>query len=136
MAKVRKVDYFVMHVRHHPGEGARLLRELKRHDVALLAFMAFPTGEGAQVDLVPEDARAFVAAAERLGWKLHSRKVCFLVRGKDRAGALVKMLDRLGEAGINVTALSAVIAGKDRFGAMFWVGSPDVAKAARVVEAR
>jgi hypothetical protein len=135
MAKVRKVDYFVMHVRNRSGEGAKLFKALKKQDVGLLAFTAFPEGGGAQIDFVPEDARAFVAAAKALGWKVHARKTGFLVQGKDRTGALAGLLNKLGKAGINVTAMDAVSAGKRRYGAIFWVSPADVSKAARLLGA-
>ena len=136
MAKVRKVDYFVMQVRNRAGEGARLLKALKKHDVGLLAFSAFPQGSGAQVDFVPEDSSAFLAAAKALDWRVSARKLGFLVHGRDKTGALTGVLARLGKAGINVTAIDGVSAGKRRFGAIFWVPSAEVAKAAKVLGAR
>ena len=136
MAKVRKVDYFVVQARNRPGEGAKLLKALKRNDVGLLAFTAFPEGGGAQVDFIPEDSREFVAVAKALGWKVHARKAGFVMQGKDRTGALAGLLSKLGKAGINVTAMDAVAAGKRRFGAIFWVQPPDVARTARLLGAR
>jgi hypothetical protein len=135
MAKVRKVDYFVMQARNRAGEGARLLKGLKQQGIALMAFTAFPDGGGAQVDFVADDSRAFVAAAKALKWKIHSRKAAFLVTGKDRTGALSGLLGKLGKAGINVTAMNAVAAGKRRFGAIFWVSPPDVGKTAKLLGA-
>jgi hypothetical protein len=135
MAKVRKVDYFVMQARNRAGEGARLLKALKQHDVGLLAFTAFPAGAGAQVDFVPEDTRRFLAAVKALGWKVSARKIGFLVQGKDKTGALAGLLNKLGKAGINVIALDGVGAGKKRFGAIFWVAPADVAKAVKLLGA-
>ncbi len=136
MAKVRKVDYFVMQARNRPGEGARLLKALKKHDVGLLAFTAFPRGDGAQVDFVPEDTRRFLAAVKALDWDVSARKVGFVVQGKDKTGALAGLLAKLGKARINVIALDGVGAGKKRFGAIFWVASADVAKAVKLLDAR
>ena len=136
MAKVLKVDYFVMQVRNRAGEGARLLKALKKHDVGLLAFSAFPEGSGTQVDFVPEDSRDFLAAAKALDWRVSARKIGFLVQGRDKTGALTGVLDKLGKAGVNVTAIDGVSAGKRRFGAIFWVSSADVAKVAKLLDAR
>jgi hypothetical protein len=136
MAKIRKVDYFVVQARNRAGEGARLLKALKQHDVGLLAFTAFPEGGGAQVDFVPEDTREFLAAAKALNWKVSPRKIGFVVHGKDKTGALAGLLAKLGKAGINVTALDAVSAGKRRFGAIFWVLPGDVARTAKLLDAR
>jgi len=135
MAKVSKVDYFVMRARNRAGEGARILKALKKHDVSLLAFSAFPEGGGTQVDFVPEDTRTFLAAVRALEWDVSARKVGFLVQGKDKTGALAGLMNKLGKAGINVTAIEGVAAGKRRFGAIFWVAPTDVAKAAKAVGA-
>lgn len=136
MAKIRKVDYFVMQARNRPGEGARLLKALKKNGVGLLAFSAFPEAGGAQVDFIPEDSGEFLKAARQLDWRVSARKIGFLVQGKDRTGALANLLKKLGKAGINVTALDAATAGKKRFGAIFWVATVDVAKAAKLLKAK
>jgi len=135
MAKISKVDYFVMQARNRAGEGAKMLKALKKHDVNLLAFSAFPEGSGTQVDFVPENTRAFLAAVKALDWKVSPRKVGFVVQGKDKTGALASVLNKLGKAGINVIAIDGVSAGKRRFGAIFWVQPGDVAKAAKAVGA-
>jgi hypothetical protein len=135
MAKVKKVDYFVMQARNRPGEGARLLKALKKHDVGLIAFTAFPHGDGTQVDFVPEDTRRFLSAARALDWEVSPRKIGFVVQGKDKTGALAGVLNTLGKAGVNVTAIDGVSAGKNRYGALFWVAKADVARAAKVLGA-
>ena len=135
MAKVRKVDYFVMQAKNRPGEGARLLKALKKHDVNLLAFSAFPASGGAQVDFVPEDTREFLSAVKALEWEVSPRKIGFLVQGKDKTGALAGVLNKLGKAGINVIAMDGVSAGKKRFAAIFWVAPADVPKAAKLLDA-
>lgn len=136
MAKVLKVDYFVMQARNRPGEGARMLKALKKHDVSLLAFTAFPADGGAQVDFVPESTSDFLSAAKALNWKVSTRKIGFLVQGKDKTGALSGLLNKLGKAGINVTAMDGVSAGKKRYGAIFWVLPGDVAKTAKLLGAK
>jgi hypothetical protein len=135
MAKVSKVDYFVMQAKNRPGEGARMLKALKKHGVGLLAFSAFPEGGGAQVDFIPEDTREFLAAAKALDWDVSARKIGFMVQGKDKTGALAGLLGKLGKAGINVIAMDGVSAGKKRYGAIFWVAPADVAKTAKVLGA-
>ena len=135
MVKVRKVDYFVMKAKNRAGEGARLLKALKKHDVGLLAFTAFPHGAGAQMDFIPEDSRAFLSAVRALDWKVSARKIGFVVQGKDKTGALAALLNKLGKAGVNVIALNGVAAGKKRFGAIFWVARADVARVAKLLDA-
>ncbi|HZP13493.1 MAG TPA: ACT domain-containing protein [Nevskiaceae bacterium] len=135
MATIRKVDYFVLHAPNRPGQGARLMRALKERKVNLLAMSAFPDERGSQVDLVPESAAELKAAARAIGVDLEGAKKGFLVHGKDRVGVLTKILDKLGAAKINVTAIDAVSTGK-KFGAIFWVKPADVLRAAKVLGAK
>jgi predicted amino acid-binding ACT domain protein len=60
-------------------------------------------------------------------------KMCLLVDGDDRAGALADLTEQLGSAKINMTAVTGRTAGQGRFGAILWVKSRDVKKAARVL---
>ena len=135
MAKIKKVDYFVVRAKNRPGEGARMLKALKKHDVSLLAFTAFPDEGGAQVDFVPEDTQHFLKAARALEWDVGLRKIGFMIHGKDKTGALSGVMNKLGKAGINVTAIDGISTGK-KFGAIFWVLPGDVAKAAKVLDAK
>ena len=134
--RVRKVNYFAMEVPNRPGQGARLLAVLAERDVNLLAFTGFPSGRGAQLDFVPEKAPAFLSAAKRAKIKVKPKKAGFLVQGDDRTGAVAKLLKKLADKKINVTAIDAVTAGKGRWGALLWVKPKDVGKAAKALGAR
>ncbi len=59
--------------------------------------------------------------------------MCFLVDGDDRPGALADMTAPLGSAKINITAVNGRTAGQGRFGAILWVNTRDVKKAAKVL---
>ena len=132
---VRTADYFYVMVPDQPGEGARILGELKRAGVNLVAYSGFPSGRGAQLDVVPTDPAAFTAVAKRNKWKVKGPKRAFLIEGDDRLGACADVLDRLAGAKINVTAMDAVAAGGGRYGAILWVKARDVKKAASVLGA-
>jgi prephenate dehydratase len=136
MASVRKASYYSMKVPQRPGAGAQLLAALKAAKVNLLAFTGFPEGGGAQVDFVPQDNAKFLKLARQAKLRISSRKTVFLAQGDDKVGALTQVLGRLGKARINLVALSAVTAGRRRYGMLFWVKPKDVAKAARVLRAR
>lgn len=137
MAKgIRKVDYYVVHANDRPGEGAHMLKTLKKNKVNLLALTAFPARGGSQVDLIPENPAKLVEIANKYGWTLSAKKTGFLAQGRDRAGVLVKLAETLGKAGINITAIDAIAAGADRYGAIFWVKEKDVQKAAKLIGAR
>jgi hypothetical protein len=59
----------------------------------------------------------------------------FLVQGDDRVGAFAELLERLGAAKINVSAIDALCVADGRYGAIFWVAPKDVKKAAALLGA-
>jgi len=132
---IRRVDYFYILTPNRPGEAARALKALKDAGINLLAFSGFPKGRRAQLDFSPADPAALVKAAKRAGWKLSAKKSCFLIQGEDRPGAVADILGKLADAKINVTAVDAVCAGADRYGAILWVKPPDLKRAAKALGA-
>lgn len=130
---IRTVQYFKVQVADKPGEVARMLGPLRDAGVNLVAVYAFPRNRRTQVDVVPEDPMAFKNVAKQAKWKVQGPKMCFLVDGDDRPGALADLIAPLGSAKINITAANGRTAGQGRFGAMLWVKSRDVKKAAKVL---
>jgi ACT domain-containing protein len=133
---IRKVAYFSMQVPNRPGVGLEMLRSIAKGRQNLLAFTGFPNRGKAQVDFVPANPVEFARGAKKHGVKLGKRKTAFLVQGEDRVGALVRVLDKLGKAKINMVAMDAVTAGSGRFGAIFWVRPKDVGRASRLLGAK
>ena len=133
---IRLADYFYVEASDRPGEGARILEHLRGAGVNLTAVHAFPAGSKTQVDFVPASATEFKAAAKAAKWKVVGPKKAFIIEGEDRVGALTDYFRRLAEAKINVTASTAVTAGAGRFGAILWVKSKDVRRAATALGAR
>ena len=132
---VTLVDYYYTMVPDKVGEGARILGALRDAGVNLLAFSGFPEGRAVQLDFVPADAGAFLAAAKTAKVKLSRPKQAFLIRGDDRAGAMADVHAKLAAAKISVTAADAVCAGAGRYGAILWVKPRDVKKAAAALGA-
>ncbi len=130
---VQLVEYFYVQVPDKPGEGARLLAQLKEAGVNLLAFSGFPAGRKGQLDFVPEDAKAFKAAARKAKWPPSPAKKVFWITGDDRVGVGADLLDKLAEAKLNTIASQAIAAGAGRFGMLLWVKPEDVRKAAKVL---
>lgn len=131
---IRVVDYFYLMVPDKPGEGARILNVLKDAGVNLLAFSGFPERRRTQLDFFPADSVAFKQVAKKAKWKVVGSKRGFLLQGDDRVGAVAELLERLGTAKINVTAIDAVSV-NGRYGAIFWVAPKDVKKAAALLGA-
>jgi len=133
---VRKVDYFSIRVADKPGEAFRALQVLVSADINLLACSARQVGRRARIDVVPEDARRFRLAVANAGLEFAAEKSGFLLQGEDRPGALAQNLHHLAKAGINVTSVDAMAAGKGRWGAIVWVAPKDVERAGKVFGAK
>jgi len=133
---VRCVEYYYTEVNDRPGEGAKVLNALKAARVNLIAHTGFPSTRGrAQLDFVPSNKRAFVAAARKAGIKLVGPKTAFLIQGDDRIGAVADIVSKLGRARLNVVAMNAIAAGRRRYGAILWVKPRNVGKAAKILGA-
>jgi hypothetical protein len=130
---IRVVDYFYIEAPDKPGEGAKILKQLKEAGVNLEAFSGFPKGRRAQLDFIPGDPVAFKAIAKKAKWKVVGPKKGFLIQGEDRVGAMADLLETLAAAKINVTASDAICAGGGRFGALLWVKPRDVKRAAKLL---
>lgn len=134
-ALIRRVQYFYTEIPDKPGEGAKILQMLKESGVNLLAVSGFPKGRRAQLDLIPDDPVALKAAARKAKLKLVGPKAGFLIQGEDKIGTLAEHMSKLADAGVNVTASTAVAAGAGRYGAILWVKPRDVRKAAKILNA-
>lgn len=132
---IRKVDYYYIIAPDKAGEGARVLGAIRDAGVNLRAVLAFPSARRTQIDVIPTDSAAFLSAAKAAKLKVSKPKTAFLVEGDDRPGAIAALLRRLGNAGVNVTATSAVCGGPGRYGAILWVKTKDLKKAAEALGA-
>ena len=134
---IRRMDYFYAMVNDKPGQAAKIVEALAADGVGMLAFSGFPQGKKkSQIVFVPEDAKAFKKVAKKTGLRISKTRAGFLIQGEDRTGALGRVLSKLSDAKINVTAIDAVTAGSGRFGAVLWVKQKKVKKAAKALGAR
>jgi hypothetical protein len=129
---IQTAQYFKVQIADTSGTLAHVLAPLREAGVNLLAVHAFPRNRRTQVDVVPEDPAAFKNTAKPLKWKMQGPKMCFLVDGDDRPGALADLTTQLASARINITAVTGRSAGQGRFGAILWVKPRDVKKAAKL----
>jgi ACT domain-containing protein len=129
---IRIVPYFKVQIADKPGTLAGALAPLREAGGNLLAVHAFPRSRRTQVDVVPEDPIAFKAIAKAHKLKVQGPKMCLLVDGDDRPGAMADLTDRLRLAKINIISVTGLCAGQGRFGAILWVKPGDVKKAAKV----
>ena len=131
---VRRIEYYYTMVPNRTGAGVKVFNALKAGGANMIALNGFPTStRRAQLAFVPSNRDAFLAAARKAGIKLVGPKVAFLTQGEDRVGAVADILSKLGRARINVTAMQAIAAGAGRYGAILWVKSRSVGKAAKAL---
>ena len=133
---VRKVNAFSTSVPHTPGQAFKVLATLVSAGVNLLGCTGVPRGRRAQIDVVPDNTRKFIAATTKAGLSFSPKKDGFLIQGEDRPGALAENLKMLAEHGVNVTAIDGVCAGEGRWGAILWVDPKDVNRAGRLLRAK
>ncbi|HSR63000.1 MAG TPA: hypothetical protein VLN56_06310 [Gammaproteobacteria bacterium] len=135
--RVLKMNYCKMTVPSRAGQGEKILKAIRDAGISLQAFTGFPSGGGkAQVDLIADKLGKIRTVAKKEGWRLSKTKKMFLVQGNDELGAVHKVIKRLGDAKINLTAVDAVTAGKGRYGMLMWVKQKDYRKAARALNAK
>lgn len=128
---VRQVEYFHISIPNKPGEAAHVLDVLSQAGVNMMGFCGFPRGaRQSQLDFIAEDSSALRRAAQNHGLVLSDGKQAFVIRGKDRPGAIAAVLDALAQEKIKVTSIQAVSSGEGSYGALLWVRAPDVDKAA------
>jgi len=132
--KIRRADYYDIHVPDKPGEGARILGALKEAGVNLLSLTAFPDGKGTtQIDFVTENAEGLAKAIKGLGLKLSDKKRAFFIQGDDRPGAAAEIFKRLADAGVNIHAANASAGAKGGFGMIVWVRPENYDRAAKAL---
>ncbi len=129
---IRTAQYYKVQIADKPGTLTDMLVPLSEAGVNLLALHAFPRSRRTQVDVVPEDPTEFKRVAKAHKLKVQGPKLCLLMEGDDRPGALAELTDQLGSARINMTAVTGLAAGQGRFGIILWVKPGDVKKAAKV----
>jgi len=134
---VRKIHYCYVTVPNRPGHGERALGQLRKGNVNLLAYSAFPIRSGnAQLDFVTANMPGLRKVAKQSGWRMSKVKKGFLIQGADKVGAVHRHVRKLADRNINVTAAEAVCAGGGRYGMLLWVKPKDFGRASRALSAR
>ncbi len=120
--QVRRVEYFYTMVPDQPGEAHRLLSDLAKLQVNLLAFTAIPIGPfQTQMAIFPAEASQLQRAAESAKISLDGPHSAILVQGDDDLVELAKIHELLYQANVNVYAATGVTAGNGSFGYLIYV---------------
>jgi len=135
MAQSKRVTYFKAVLEDKPGALLAVAQQLKSRNIGLVAIWGHSTQTGeARMYCVPKDAEKFRTFAKAAGMTVNEGNG-FLLKGADKTGALVKSLESIAKAGVNIVALDA-IAASGNYGAFLRVDPADFEKTAEALGAR
>jgi hypothetical protein len=128
---IRRIDYFYCSVVDQPGEAYKLLSQLEKSGINLLAFTAIPVGPNrTQLTLFPENTTKLTTEAKRTNFALDGPHPVLLVQGDDELGALTEIHQILYEANVNVYASNGVTDSRGSFGYLLFVRPEEYERAA------
>lgn len=135
MAAPKRVTFFKARLEDKPGALLAVAQNLKSRKIGLVGLWGFATRPGeAEVYCIPKDADKFRDFTKATGMTTEEG-VGFLLKGADKTGALVKSLEAIAKAGVNIIALEAIAAGAN-YGAFLWVNPADLEKTGKALGAR
>jgi len=132
MAKVERVTYFIIKVEDKPGALLKVMQDLRSKSIGLAGLWGYGTGDGmARVFAVGKNPDKLRDALKASGL-LSEEGIGFFIKGADRTGALLKPLEALATAGVNIDVTDAIAVG-GRFGCFIFVNTTEVEKAAEAL---
>lgn len=135
MAKPQRLTYFKLQLPDKPGALLDIMKELKAKNLSLKSLWGYSKDGGtADLFIVAKDEAKLQRALPPTATVIEKDAV-FFFQGTDKAGALLKTLEVLANANINIRALHA-IAVSGKYGSLLWVNSNDVEKVARTLGAK
>ncbi|MCX7984992.1 MAG: hypothetical protein N3A63_08850 [Bacteroidetes bacterium] len=135
MAKPQRLTYLKLQISDYPGALLEVMKALKEKNISLKSLWGYSKENGvADVFIVGKD-EGKVQRALPSSITVLEKSTVFFLQGTDKAGALLKMLQILADARINIRALHA-IAVSGKYGSLLWVNEGDIEKTARVLGAK
>ncbi len=131
MATAQRVAYFRARIEDKPGALLYILKDLKAKNVSLAGLWASPAEPG-WTDLYvipknPDKVRDFWMKSPLTP----EEGVAFFLKGTDRTGALLTVLDAIAKESINLVRTEALAVG-GKYGTFFFVAPADTDKASMV----
>ena len=135
MAKPQRVTYFKANLEDKPGALLAVMQDLKSKNLGLTGLWGFATQPGqAQLYVIAKNPDK-VRNAWKASGMLAEEGTGFFLKGTDKTGVLVKTLDAVASAGVNIVAIDGIAVG-GRYGSFIWVAPADVEKAAQALGAK
>jgi len=129
MAKPQRVVYFKINVEDKPGALLAVAKDLKSKNIGIVGLQA----RHSEVYLIAKNPEKLRAGLKASGVTFEEG-TSFFVKGADRTGVLVKSLEALAQAGLNLLATDATAVGGN-YGSFFRVAPNDVDKTAKALGA-
>ena len=130
MAKPQRVAHFKIKIEDKPGALLAIAQELKSKKVGLIGLRA----EHAETYLIAKNPDKLREALKASGMTLEEG-TSFFVRGTDKTGALVKSLEAIAQADINILITHAIAVGGS-YGSFFQVAAGDVERTGKALGAK
>jgi len=133
---VKKITLWRRDLENRPGALARVLDPVARAGADLQVAMGYriPGQEDrAVIELAPVEGRKSSAAAEEAGLR-PSDIPTLIVQGDNRVGLGRQLAQEMGEAGINLAFLVALVVGRRYAGVFGFESDADAQKAAEIIK--
>jgi hypothetical protein len=135
MAKPQRVTFLKANLKDQPGTLLGVMKDLKSKNIALKSLWGYGRSEGtAELFAIAKDPDKL-----RNAWKatgvFAEEGTGFFIKGVDKTGILLKSLEALAQANVNIKTTNA-IAVSGKFGSIICVDAMDVEKAAEVLGAK
>jgi len=135
MAKAQRMAYFKITLEDKPGALLAIARDLKAKNTGLVGLKAYESQPGQSTAyLFPKNPDKLRSVLKSLGMTFEEQ-ASFFVKGTDKTGALIKSLEAIAGAGVNIKATDAFAVGGN-YGAFFRVASADLEKTAKALGAK
>ena len=131
----QRVTFFKMNLEDKPGALLSVMKDLKGKNLGLVGLWGYSTSPGnAEMNVVAKNADKVRDYWKGSG-KLASEMTGFFFKGTDKTGALLKPIEALANAGVNITGIDGMAVG-GKYGSFVWVKAEDVEKAAKSLGAK
>jgi prephenate dehydratase len=127
----QRVTFFKAVLKDQPGAFLHVMHDLKTKNIGLKCILG--TG-GSEVCAIPKDPEKLRSAWQASGI-LAEEGTGFFLKGQDKTGVLLKTLEALAQAGVNLKTIAATAVG-GKYGSLIMVDAEAVEKAAQALSAK
>ena len=135
MAQAQRVKFLKTGLKDQPGALLKVLQELHSKKITLKSLWGFSKSGGeSEIFVIAKDTDKIKALWSASGMSV-VEGTAFFFKGTDKAGALLKSLQVLADAQVNMKDIIA-IAVSGKYGSQVWVDPADVEKAAQALDGK